>query len=116
LSTDITAAKLAEVFDIEKVLVGGMATNTANRGLAAAISSIWSDEYALLAYIDESSDIEAPSLCKTFHWTEDGSVLGGLIESYREEAQRRTIVRVRHETHEKITMPTLGWLLSNITT
>jgi hypothetical protein len=116
LATDINAEKLAQVFDIQKVLVGGMATNTANKGLAASIASIWSDEYALLAYIDESPDIEAPSLCKTFHWTEDGSVLGGLIESYREEAQRRTIVRVRHETHEKITMPTLGWLLSNITT
>ena len=116
LSTDITAAKLAEVFDIEKVLVGGMSTNSANRGLDAVISSIWSDEYALLAYIDESADIEAPSLCKTFHWSEDGSTIGGTVESYREEAQRRGIVRVRHDVHEKITAPKLGYLLSNITT
>lgn len=116
LSTDITAAKLSEVFDIEKILVGGMATNTANKGLDAVISSIWSPEYALLAYIDGSQDIEAPSLCKTFHWSEDGSVLGGLLESYWEDKNRRTIIRVRHETHEKLTMPKLGYLLSNITT
>lgn len=116
LATDVVAAKLAEVFDVGKVLVGGMANNSANKGLDAVIGSIWSPEYVALAYVDEGNSIENPSLAKTFHWSEDGSTIGGTIETYREEAQRRSIVRVRHDTHEKLTHSKLCWLMSNITT
>lgn len=116
LATDLNPAKIAEVFDLPKILVGGMSTNTADKGQAAAISAIWNPDYAMLAYVDESGDIQAPSLAKTFHWSEDGSTVGGTVESYREDGKRSTVIRVRHETDEKLTMPKLGLLLTGLTT
>lgn len=113
-TSDITTQQLAEVFDLPNILVGGMSTNSANRGLAASISSAWNDANMMVGYIDDSGDIEAPSLTRTFHWSEDGSVLGGQIESYREEDKRSTIIRVRHDTHEKIEYKELGQLITGV--
>lgn len=116
LATDINAAKLAEVFDLPRILIGGMASNTANKGLAASIGSIWNPDYFMLAYISDDSSIETPSLARTFHWSEDGSAIGGTIETYREDDKRSTIVRVRHEVHEKLMYTQLGYLITGCTT
>lgn len=112
VASDINPQKLAEVFDIDRVLVGGMATNTANKGLAATIGSIWNPDYAMLAYIADDNSIETPSLARTFHWSDDGSAPLGTIETYREDDKRSTIVRVRHEVHEKLMYPQLGYLIT----
>lgn len=111
-ASDITADQLSAVFDLEHVLVGGMASNSANRGLSASISSMWPDSYLFVGYLDASGDHQMPTLARTFHWSDDGSVLGGTIESYREDNKRSTIIRVRHDTHEKIEYQELGELIT----
>jgi len=114
--SDITTAMLAAVFDLPKIIVAGSSKNTANEGQAAAISQIWSSEYAMVARVAETNDIKEPCLGRTFHWGEDGSLIGGLVESYRDERIRGDVVRVRHETHEKVIYPEMAHLLSNVTT
>lgn len=113
---DITAQQLAEVFDLDYILVAGGAKNTANEAQARQIASIWSDEYAMVCRLCTSPDIAEPGLGRTFHWTEDGSLPDGLIESYWEEQVRADIVRCRHQVHEKILYAACGHLLSNATT
>jgi hypothetical protein len=110
---DIGVEQLSAVFDLPNILVGGMSTNTANRGLAASISAMWPSSYMMVAYIDPSGDHQAPTLGRTFHWDEDGSELLGAVETYREDNKRSTIVRVRHDTHEKLEYPELGELIDN---
>lgn len=112
---DVTTAQLAAVFDLDMILVAGSAKNTANEGQTASISSIWPDEYAMVCRIPTSNDIREPGLGRTFHWGEDGSVIGGLVETYREEGVRGEVVRVRHDVGEDILYTECGHLLSNIT-
>jgi len=111
----ITTQTLASVFDLKHILVAGSARNSATEGQDASIASVWSDEYAMVACINEPGDsIEMPGLGRIIHWGEDGSTIGGTIETYYEDSSRGDVVRVRHDIDEKIRYTACGYLLSNI--
>lgn len=114
--TDITATMLGQCFDLPYVLVAGGAKNTAIEGQSAVLDKVWSDEYAMICRIAETNDIREPCIGRIFHWAEDGSQIGGSVETYRDETVRANIVRVRHDVHEKVLYVQMGHLLSNITT
>lgn len=115
-ASDINEQMLAAIFDLDYVIVAGNSKNTAKEGQTASVSQIWSNEYAMVCRVSNSPDIRDPCIGRTFHWSEDGSSIGGTIESYREEAIRGEIIRVRHETDEVVMYPQAGHLLGNITT
>lgn len=115
LASDITPAMLAAVFDLDFVFVGGGTQNGAIEGQAAAPGQIWSDEYAMVCRVATTGDMREPCIGRTFHWSEDGSAIGGLVEEYYSDDVRSRIIRVRHDTDEVIMYPQAGHLLSNIT-
>jgi hypothetical protein len=108
--------QLQQAFELEHILVAGAGKNTSIDGQTAAIEQIWSDEYAMVAKIAETNDISEPCLGRTFHWAEDGSNIGGTMESYGENSNRSTIIRARMDIDQKLIMVPAGYLLSNITT
>lgn len=112
----ITEQALAQVFDLEQVIVAGSAKNTANEAQTVAISPIWSDEYAMVARVCRSNDIREPGVGRTMHWSEDGSQIGGTVETYRDETVRGDVARVRHDVDEKVLYVEAAYLLSNVTT
>jgi len=113
---DITVDMLKAVFDIPNIIVAGGATNSAAEGQSVTMGKIWSDEYAMVCHISDSNDLRRPTLARTFHWSEDGSQVGGTAESYRDESKRSDIIRVRHQVGEKVMYTEVGHLLSNVTT
>lgn len=113
---DITVEMLKAVFDLDYIIVAGASKNTANEAKAATPTRIWSGEYAMVCRIAESQDMREPCIGRTFHWSEDGSSIGGTIEEYEEIQSRSRIIRVRHDTDEVIMYKEAGHLLSNITT
>lgn len=112
---DITPAQIAALFDVDFVLIGGGAKNTAKEGQTAVIAEIWDDEYVGIGRIATTDMIEEPCIGRTFHWAEDGSQIGGAIETYGESRVRGDVVRVRHEVDEHIIHAPCWGLLSNIT-
>lgn len=115
-ASDITREMLARVFDLEQIIVAGSAKAGNKEGQSFSASKIWSDEYAMVARVARSNDIREPCLGRTFHWAEDGSDVGGTIETYRDETVRSDIVRCRHDVDENLTYTECGHLLENITT
>jgi hypothetical protein len=113
---NITAQMLAQVFDLRFILVGGGTRNTAKEGQTPVFAQIWSDEYAMVARVAETSDPKEACIGRIFHWDEDGSDIGGTVESYRDETVRGDVIRVRHDSDEKVLVATLGKVLDNITT
>ena len=113
---DVTTAMLSAVFDLEHIIVAGSTRNTATEGQAATPGQIWSDEYAMVCKIATSADMREPCIGRTFHWSEDGSNIGGAVETYRDETVRGNVVRVRHDVDEVVLYPAAGHLLSNVTT
>jgi len=110
----VTRQMLADCFDLDEIIVADSARDSANEGQSVDIAPMWSDEYAMLARVARTSNPEEPALCRTIHWSEDGSQIGGTLETYYDDASRGDIVRVRHETQEKVFYTSLGYLFSNV--
>lgn len=108
---DVTTEMLRRVFDLDYIIVAGTSKNTAKEGQAASVGQIWSSTYAMVCRIATSADMREPCIGRTFHWSEDGSSIGGTVETYREEAVRGEVVRVRHDVDEVVLYPEAGHLL-----
>lgn len=104
-ATDVTTQQLAEVFDLDYVMVAGGSRNTAKKGQTASVAQIWDKTKCMVATVATGSDLREPCIGRTFHWAQDGSTIGTTVESYREEAIRSDIIRNRHETHELAIYP-----------
>jgi hypothetical protein len=113
---NITVAALQQAFDLDNIIVAGSARDSALEGQSTSIAPIWSDEYAMICRVASSADIREPCVGRIFHWGEDGSSIGGTMETYRDETVRSNIVRCRHDVDEKVLYVEAGHLLSNITT
>ena len=114
-ATDITAEQLARVFSVEKVCVANSAKNTAGENLPRNIEQIWSRDFASVCHVASTNDHQEPCIGRTFHWGEDGSQIGGLIESYYWEPTRCTHIRVRMETDEVTMYEQMAHLLGGVT-
>jgi len=113
---NITVQALAQVFDLAFILVAGGTRDSANEGQATTFASVWSDEYAMVCRVATTRDIQEPCVGRIFHWGADGSEIGGMMETYRDETVRSDVVRCRHQVDEKILYVEAGYLLSNVTT
>lgn len=112
----ITREAMAQALNIDRIIIAGSPKNTATEGQAVSISPVWSDEYAMVAKVATTSDPREPCIGRTFHWSEDGSSVGGTVETYRDEKVRGDVVRVRHDVDEVILYAEAGHLLENVTT
>lgn len=121
----IGPAQLAEMFDLDFVLVAGgggsvSLKNTANQGQAASLGRIWGDGYMMLAKVAVSDDPQEPCVGRTFLWSGDGnpgspgseSELAVVMEEYRDESRRSTIMRARNDRDIVIMYPECGHLLT----
>lgn len=112
----ITERMLAEVFGLEQILVaGGSVVRNGNPGRSTVgdISDIWDSTRCGLFCIPSTNDLREPAFGRTFHWGGDGSQVDGIVETYYEDSHRSEIVRVRHETDERILLQDLGALFIN---
>jgi hypothetical protein len=112
-ASDITPQMLASVFDLDQVIVAGGVKDSATEGQDTTFANVWGD-YAMVCRVATSADIREPCIARTFHYTPDGSQIGGTIETYRDETIRSDIVRVRHEVDEVVMYAQMGHLIAGI--
>lgn len=111
----VTINDLRAAFEIEKVLVGKGTKKTTQEGVTPpAFADIWDDQYIWIGRTADTNDIQEPCVGRTFHWSEDGSSMGGTIETYGENPIRGDVARVRNERQMKVIYTACGGLLSNI--
>lgn len=119
---DLNLATASALFDLEHIIVAGGIKNTANQAASASISSIWSDEYAMVCRVAETDDPQEPCVGRTFMFSEENAGVGSdeelalIAEEYREERVRGSVIRVRNDRHIKVMYAEAGHLLSNVTT
>lgn len=107
----INLGALAEVVQVREVLVASGVYNSADGGLAASYSPIWSDSYAFL-FRKASGSIEDPAVVRSFTYKGDG---GGdpddpNFEEYVENAVRGSVLRSRAQFTEKVVTTGMGFL------
>ena len=99
----VTPAQLATILGVKEVLVGMGGYNTANEGLTASISAIWTAGHVTLAYLASPGDpIDAMSAFRTMRWRDD-TPEDIVVETYRDNKVRADVVRVREEADEVAT-------------
>lgn len=112
---EIQKRLLAAYFGVDRILIGDAIKDTAKKGQSASLSDIWNPEYVGLFRISYGGpDLREPSIGRTFLWTGDSPTIV-TVESYREDAKRSNVYRVRNNTDEKFIFTGAGYLLGNIT-
>jgi len=99
----ISSRQLAAIFNIPQVLVGGAIYDSADKGQDAEIADLWSNDYAMATICSNAPDISEPCIGRSMIWTEESPGSGEpVVESYRDEKSRSDVVRVRHDSDERL--------------
>jgi hypothetical protein len=106
-------ALLAALFDVDKFAVAKGAVNMANEGQAFSLSEVWAAN-VVLAHVDSTEDLQAPSFGRTFIVTDEESPDGISVETYDEEVISSLAVRALQHTAEKLTGAALGYRLYGV--
>lgn len=113
----VTADLLAELFDVDKVLVPGAVKNTAKEGQADEIDFIVSPKSMLLVYAAPNPAIDQPSGGYNFAWTGllagVTNAFGGVIERGREELNHSDVLQMRYAFDLKVVASELGVFFEN---
>ena len=110
----INEQKIAELVDLDHVLVAGGSDSTAPQGLDVSIGQIWSNSYVWVGRIATTNDIQEPCVGRTFHYDEFSDNGEPVVESYRDETIAGDVVRVRNFADENRIHEEAGGLLSGV--
>jgi 3-dehydroquinate dehydratase len=113
---NITTNILAQLWDVERVLVCGTQRNSGNDGAAVTLTQVWPSGTVGVYVVGKTDDFKEPCVGRTFHWGGDGSNIGGTVESYRDEPIRSNVIRVRQQVQESIIYSAMGYLLTGANT
>jgi hypothetical protein len=106
---------LSQYFGLD-VLVSSGQRDSAKKGQAFSLADLMNDEYVHLIRRSTGGDrLREPVFGRTFLWFADAPQ-SVVVESYREEERRSTIIRARQNVDEAIIFAGAAYKLSNITT
>lgn len=106
---------VAQYFGLDDIFVGGAMRDTAKKGQSFSLTDMWDDEYfSLLRVSGGGQRLREPVYGRTFLWTED-SPQEVVVETYREEDIRSTVVRARQNIDEAVIFANALYTLGNIT-
>jgi hypothetical protein len=96
----LSEAEIAAALGVQRVLVGRAAINSANKNKAYSGGFVFSNTFITVANV-QSGQFTAGGIGRTLVWSADAP--GGFVsESYRDEARRSNVLRVRMNTAEKL--------------
>lgn len=93
---------LAQIFDVEQVLVPRALQNTSAPGQSASMAFVWGKD-AMLAYIPPRPALKTVSVAYTFQWGGAVGSLGGhSVELWRDDSRKADVIRVQRYYDQKI--------------
>jgi len=81
----VNLANMAEIFEVDQILVGEAKYNAAKKGQTASYTNLWGDS-VVAAYIDPAVSLETITAWKTFRWTQMTTEAPYKVRRYRDEA------------------------------
>lgn len=110
----VNASTLAQLFDLQEVLVSKAVVNTAAQGAAEASSFIFGN-HALLMHTTNSPSIMTPTAGYTFSWTGwmGASGMGHRIKRFRMEPLESDRIEIQMAYDQKLVGADLGYFFEN---
>lgn len=113
-----SVTQVAAALGLRNLFISGGVKNSANEGQAASIAGLWDRTKALVFKGGEEggriSDLVRPRFGCTFHWGEDGSQIGGMVEQYEAPNRRSTIIRNRMQVDEVLLYNGLANIITGV--
>jgi hypothetical protein len=106
----VTPSDLADAFGIQNIVIAAVKSDTAKKAKTPSLSHIWAPNYVWIGNT-ASGDFAAGGAVRQIIWTGDAPDLF-VSETYRNEARRGDMVRVRQHTTEKVIDQTAGELIT----
>ncbi len=104
---------LAELLDVERVLVARAVYNAASPGQEPDMRPIWGVD-ALLLYVPRRVGLKTVAPVITFAWSQAaGTSRGASVQTWREERRKATMIRVQKYYDRKIAAPGAAYILRN---
>ena len=104
----VTTDLLAQLFDLERVVVGRAIKNDAPLGKAPDMKPVWSSAMAYLMYVPSRPGLKQPAAMYTFAWNGAGGGVGRegtVVERWREERRKADMIRVQKYYDHKVIAP-----------
>lgn len=108
-----TTAQVAQLLDVETVMVGGAFQNTGDKGLTESLSTIWGDN-VLCYYAPSAPTIERPSFAYSMRWTAPGLPAMQVERHPYDPRKKAEEIEVGYYDDEVITASTYGFLLTAV--
>lgn len=107
----VTRQQVANLFEVEEVLVGGAYKNTGNEAQAETLSQIWS-ENVLISYSPRAPSMDEPAFGYTFNW-QVPEVPAMQVERHPYDSRRKSEeLEVGYYSDERIVGASYGFLLT----
>jgi hypothetical protein len=104
---------LAQLFDVERVLVARTLKNVAAPGQTASLQYVWAKD-AFLCYVPARPALKRVAFSYSFIWTmAPGSVSGHVVEVWRENRRKADMIRVQRYYDQKVIAPGAIYLWKN---
>lgn len=104
---------LAQLLDVDRVLVPRAYKNTAPKGRTASVSPIWGAG-AYMLYVPPRPALKQVSVAYTFVWNVAGGVNGAVVERWREARRKADMIRVQKYYDQKLVAPGAAYRMLNV--
>lgn len=105
---------LAQIFDVDRVVVPRAFVNNAPSGQPPAVTPVWGNE-VFVAHVAPRAGLKQLSLAHTFVWSgTPGSENGTIVERWRDHARKADMVRVQKYYDVKLVAPAAGFRFSSV--
>ena len=109
----VTRQQVANLLEVDRILVGGSFQNTGDEGLAEALETIWKDN-VLTYYAPSAPAMDRPSFGYSFRWSKP-AIPGLTIERHPYDSKTKSEeVEAGYYQDEKITGAEYGVLRTNV--
>lgn len=106
----ISVQQAAGLLELDQILIGKAKYNSAGEGQDASLTDIW-DSDVLLYYAPSAPSKVVPSFMYSFRWPVIANMQAKVFQRERHEAEQ---VQLGYYQDEKITAPTLGFLITSV--
>ena len=104
---------LAQIFDVERVLVPRALKNTAAAGQTPSMAFVWG-KHAILCFVPQRPALKQVAFALTFQWGAAPGALGGhSVELWREDRRKADVIRVQRYYDQKLIAAGAGYLWKN---
>ena len=111
----VTADLLAQVFDVDRVLVPRCHVNRAAKGQEPSVEPVWGSA-AYFMHVAPRPGLKQVTLANTFVWNGmPGSTDGVVVERWRDNGRKADMIRVQKYYDMKLIAPGAGFRITNVT-